>query len=231
MHHFRGVSLTLSHTGMRHIMHHIRGSLHKFYAWFDVPVTWAYLEGRILLLCTIYVVYNFCTISCSFFSDVPITWCIIFLFLTMGHSFDVPHSWCTNYTLLLFLWLFIYHLRGAFLWLSGDKLSFSLISLGPTYVVHSDSILCAYFISDDPSSWGISEKFSIILLCAYVILVWFIRYATHNLTLMKFTTLISCLFFFVFNLIFSFMDLIDCGFFRYKAILPAFSCFFSYMRT
>lgn len=142
MHHFRGVSLALSHAGMRHIMHHIRGSLHKFYAWFNVPVTWAYLEGRILLLCTIYVVYSFCVISCSCFSDVPITWCIIFLFLTIAHSFDVPHSWCTNYTLLLFLWLFRYHLRGAFLWLSGNKISFSLTSLGPTFVVHLDSISC-----------------------------------------------------------------------------------------
>lgn len=69
-------------------------------------------------------------------------------------------------------------------------------------------------------------EFSIIFLCAHVILAWFIRYMMHDLTFMRFITLIFCLFSFVFNLIFSFMSLIDCDFFRDKAILPVFSCFF-----
>ena len=138
VHHFRGVLIALLHEDM----YHIRGSIRKFYAWFNVPVTWVRLVSYILLLCAIYVVHISAWFRCSCFSDVPFTWCIVFLLLTMGHLFDVPHSWYTNSSLLSCLRPFRYHFRGAFLWLSGNKLSFFLTSLGPTYVVHLDSISC-----------------------------------------------------------------------------------------
>lgn len=142
-------------------MHHIRGSIRKFYAWFNVPVTWVHLVSCILPLCAIFVVHIFVWPRCPCFSDVPFTWCIVFLLLTMGHLFDVPHSWYINSSLLSCPRLFRYHHRGAFLWLSGNKISFSLTSLGPTYVVHLDFISCMCLFQMSHLRVGISWNFQL----------------------------------------------------------------------
>ena len=147
-------------------MHHIRGSIRKFYAWFNVPVTWVHLVSCILPLCAIYVVHIFVWPRCPCFSDVPFTWCIVFLLLTMGHLFDVPHSWYINSSLFSCPRLFRYHLRGAFLWLSGNKISFSLTSLGPTYVVHLDSISCMCLFQMSHLRGAYLGIFNYFLMCA-----------------------------------------------------------------
>ena len=162
-------------------MHHIRGSIRKFYAWFNVPVTWVHLVSCILPLCAIYVVHIFVWPRCPCFSDAPFTWCIVFLLLTMGHLFDVPHSWYINSSLLSCPRLFRYHLRGAFLWLSGIKLSFSLtflvLRMWCIWILFHARVYfrCLIFV-------GHIWEFSIIFLCAHVILAWFIRYMMHDLT-------------------------------------------------